>query len=94
MDVLDSSDRFELYDLRVEVLCPPGEPIYCGAKPGDHFILKGEMIHLPPGQGFSLYSLGIFVSLIPSMHNTRETDASFSRRAAAAPSKATTNSPQ
>lgn len=51
-------DKFELYDLRVEVICPPGEPIYCGAKQGDHFYLRGEMLHFPEGQGFSIYSLG------------------------------------
>jgi len=53
-----ASDEFELYDLHVEVICPPGERIYCGAKPGDHFFLRGEMLHLPEGQGFSIYSLG------------------------------------
>lgn len=51
-------DSFELYDLRVEVVCPPGERIMCGAKAGDHFTLHGEMLHLPSGQGFSIYSLG------------------------------------
>ena len=51
-------DSFQLYDLRVEVVCPPGERIMCGAKVGDHFLLQGEMLHLPPGQGFSIYSLG------------------------------------
>lgn len=51
-------DTFELYDLRVDVVCPPGEKIYCGAKEGDHFILQGEMLHLPNDQGFSIYSLG------------------------------------
>lgn len=50
-------DTFELYDLKVEVVCPPGEKIYCGAKEGDHFILRGEMLHLPKDQGFSIYSL-------------------------------------
>lgn len=53
-------DSFELYDLRVEVICPPGERILCGAQPGDHFTMRGEMISLPPGQGFSVYSLGSF----------------------------------
>ena len=52
------ADTFQLYDLRVEVICPPGERILCGAKEGDHFILEGEMLHLPPDQGFSIYSLG------------------------------------
>lgn len=50
-------DTFELFDLRVEVLCPPGEKILCGAHEGDHFILHGEMLYLPPGQGISIYSL-------------------------------------
>ena len=55
-----SDDAFELYDLRVEVICPPGERIMCGAKTGDYFTaLEGEMLHLPPGQGFSIYSLGM-----------------------------------
>jgi hypothetical protein len=52
---------FELYDLRVEVVCPPGERIMCGAKEGDFFTLEGEMLHLPDGQGFSIYSLGMFI---------------------------------
>lgn len=50
-------DSFELYDLKVEVICPPGEKIYCGAKKGDHFFLRGEMLFLPKDQGFSIYSL-------------------------------------
>ena len=60
---------FELYDLRVEVTAPQGASqgggkIYCGAKPGDYFELKGEMLHLPPGQGFSIYSLGALLPLL------------------------------
>ena len=51
------SDSFQLYDLRVEVVCPEGGRIMCGAKAGDHFILQGEMLYLPPGQGISIYSL-------------------------------------
>ena len=52
-----ADESFELFDLKVEVICPPGEKIYCGAKEGDHFFLRGEMLHLPEGQGFSIYSL-------------------------------------
>ncbi|KAJ7430582.1 hypothetical protein B0H11DRAFT_924529 [Mycena galericulata] len=52
-----TDDTFELYDLRVEVVCPPGQRILCGAKEGDYFTLEGEMLYLPPGQGFSIYSL-------------------------------------
>ena len=52
-------ESFQLYDLHVEVVCPEGERILCGARPGDYFILQGEMLHLPPGQGISIYSLGM-----------------------------------
>ena len=60
----DGDDQFELYDLRVEVSAPEGGPIYCGAKAGDHFELRGEMLHLPPGQGFSIYSLAAVLPLL------------------------------
>ena len=59
-------DGFELYDLRVEVVAPEGGAIYCGARPGDHFELRGEMLHLPPGQGFSIYSLAALLPLLPA----------------------------
>lgn len=55
---------FELYDLRVEVVGPRGAKIYCGAKLGDFFELHGEMLHLPPGQGFSIYSLAAVLPLL------------------------------
>jgi uncharacterized repeat protein (TIGR04076 family) len=60
-------DAFDLYDLRVEVVCPEdhpeGEKMICGAKKGDYFTLEGEMMYLPPGQGISIYSLGEFITL-------------------------------
>ncbi|HEV2901144.1 MAG TPA: TIGR04076 family protein [Pseudaminobacter sp.] len=59
-------DSFELYDLRVEVTAAEGGPIYCGAKVGDHFELRGEMLYLPPGQGFSIYSLAALLPLLPA----------------------------
>lgn len=55
---VESEDSFQLYDLRVEVVCPPGKRIMCGAKNGDFFTLQGEMLKLPPNQGISIYSLG------------------------------------
>jgi uncharacterized repeat protein (TIGR04076 family) len=61
-----TSDEFTIYDLRVEVVAPPGATIWCGAKPGDHFELRGEMLHLPPGQGFSIYSLAALLPLLPA----------------------------
>jgi uncharacterized repeat protein (TIGR04076 family) len=57
---------FELYDLHVEVVGPPGGPIYCGARLGDFFDLHGEMLILPPGQGFSIYSLAALLPLLPA----------------------------
>jgi uncharacterized repeat protein (TIGR04076 family) len=57
-------DSFVLHDLKVEVVAPAGAKIYCGAKHGDYFELKGEMLFLPPGQGFSIYSLGALLPLL------------------------------
>jgi len=56
---------FDLYDLRVEVVIPrPDAKIYCSAKPGDYFELHGELLFLPPGQGFSIYSLSSVLPLL------------------------------
>lgn len=57
-------DSFSLYDLRVEVVAPEGARLLCNARPGDHFELRGELLHLPPGQGFSIYSLGALLPLL------------------------------
>ena len=67
-------DGFDLFDLRVEVIVPPGVPIYCGAKAGDFFELSGEMLTLPAGQGISIYSLAAVLPLLaakqrPTEHN-------------------------
>jgi uncharacterized repeat protein (TIGR04076 family) len=59
-------DSFVLHDLKVEVVAPPGAKIYCGAKAGDYFELRGEMLFLPPGQGFSIYSLAALLPLLPA----------------------------
>lgn len=58
--------QFALHDLKVEVVAPQGARIYCGAKPGDYFELRGEMMFLPPGQGFSIYSLAALLPLLPA----------------------------
>lgn len=72
VDTISIDDTFDLYDLRVEVICPPGERIMCGAKEGDYFTLEGEMLHLPPGQGFSIYSLGMDPSnIVYESHSNR-----------------------
>jgi uncharacterized repeat protein (TIGR04076 family) len=78
---LDDDAGFELYDLRVEVVGPPGRPIYCGARIGDYFELHGEMLKLPSGQGFSMYSLAAVLPLLPAKqrvtdsHDWMSTDA-------------------
>lgn len=59
-----ADDGFELYDLKVEAIVPEGATVYCGARAGDHFELRGEMLHLPPGQGFSIYSLAAVLPLL------------------------------
>ncbi len=59
------TDEFELYDLRVEIVAPEGAHIYCG-QPGDWFELRGEQLHLPPGQSFSIYSLAAILPLLPA----------------------------
>ncbi len=59
-------DGFELYDLRVEVVAPEGARILCHARPGDWFELRGELLHLPPDQGFSIYSLAALLPLLPA----------------------------
>ncbi|KAF3012776.1 hypothetical protein E8E14_004256 [Neopestalotiopsis sp. 37M] len=78
-------DSFELYDLRVEVVCPEGHPkgekLICGAKEGDYFTLEGEMLYLPPGQGISIYSLASVLPLLAAKqrmthaHDWMSTDA-------------------
>jgi uncharacterized repeat protein (TIGR04076 family) len=60
----DSDDSFELHDLRVEVVAPPGARLYCSAQPGDWFELRGENLFLPEGQGFSIYSLAAVLPLL------------------------------
>jgi len=76
-----NDDGFELWDLRVEVVAPEGARLWCGAKPGDHFELRGEMLHLPPGQGISIYSLASVLPLLAAKqrlnhpHDWMESDA-------------------
>ena len=64
--------EFELYDLRVEVIGPSDQPIYCGARLGDYFELQGEMLRLPPGQGFSIYSLAALLPLLAAKQRTTD----------------------
>jgi uncharacterized repeat protein (TIGR04076 family) len=80
-DGMAADDSFELHDLKVEVVAPEGARLYCGAKVGDYFELHGEMLHFPPGQGFSIYSLAALLPLLPAKqrmthpHDWMSTDA-------------------
>jgi uncharacterized repeat protein (TIGR04076 family) len=68
-------DRFELYDLRVELVAPPGAKLYCGGKPGDFFEMRGELLHFNPDMPFSLYSLAAILPLLPAKQRpTHEND--------------------
>jgi uncharacterized repeat protein (TIGR04076 family) len=64
MDEPSTDDSFDLFDLRVEAIVPPGGRVYCGARDKDFFELRGEMLTLPPGQGFSIYSLAAVLPLL------------------------------
>jgi uncharacterized repeat protein (TIGR04076 family) len=68
-----ADDSFELYDLKVEVVAPEGAKLWCSAKVGDWFELRGENLFLPPGQGFSIYSLAAVLPLLAAKQ--RVTDA-------------------
>ena len=59
-------DHFELFDLRVEVVAPEGARIQCNARVGDWFEVRGELLHFPPGQPFSMYSLAALLPLLPA----------------------------
>jgi uncharacterized repeat protein (TIGR04076 family) len=61
-----ADDSFSLYDLRVEWVPGDGERCFCAAKPGDHFELHGEQLHLPPGQSWSIYTLAALLPLLPA----------------------------
>jgi uncharacterized repeat protein (TIGR04076 family) len=69
-----ADDLFELYDLRVEVVAPEGAVIQCNAKVGDYFEVRGEMLHFPSGQGFSLYSLAALLPLLPAKQRAIDTN--------------------
>ena len=68
-------DGFDLFDLRVDAIVPEGVPIFCGAKPGDYFELRGEMLTLPPGQGVSIYSLAAVLPLLAAKQRPSHANA-------------------
>jgi uncharacterized repeat protein (TIGR04076 family) len=71
---MSADDSFELYDLKVEVVAPPGAKLWCNAKVGDHFEVRGELIFLPPGQGFSFYSLSAIMPMLAAKQREAATN--------------------
>lgn len=67
-----NADQFTLYDLRVEVV-GDADSFVCGHILGDHFLVQGEMLRFPAGDGFSLYALAAILPLLPAKQ--RRTDA-------------------
>jgi uncharacterized repeat protein (TIGR04076 family) len=61
----ERDDRFELYDLRVEVIATE-RPMVCGHRAGDWFELRGEQLSLPAGQSFSVYALAALLPILPA----------------------------
>ena len=61
----DRDDRFDLYDLRVEVVATD-RPMVCGHRAGDWLELRGEQLTLPAGQSFSIYALAALMPILPA----------------------------
>jgi uncharacterized repeat protein (TIGR04076 family) len=66
-------DRFDLYDLRVEVIATE-RPMVCSHRPGDWFEVRGENLVLPAGQPFSLYALAALLPLLPAKQRPTDTN--------------------
>jgi uncharacterized repeat protein (TIGR04076 family) len=73
-------DRFDLWDLRVEVVGDPAEMV-CSHRVGDAFEVRGENLCFSGGQTFSLYALAAILPLLPAKqrvthpHDWMTTDA-------------------
>lgn len=62
----DRDETFTLWDLRVEVVAVEGRPMICNHPEGAYFELRGEDLHLPPGQSFPIYPLAALLPLLPA----------------------------
>lgn len=59
-----SNQEFVLFDLKVETI-EGDKPFVCSHKVGDAFEVRGENIHFPSDQPFSLYALAALLPLLP-----------------------------
>ncbi|MFP8890526.1 TIGR04076 family protein [Natrialbaceae archaeon A-CW2] len=61
----EQTDKFTLYDLRVECVEILGENV-ASYEVGDYFEVRGEELIFPNGQTFSLYALSALLPLLPA----------------------------
>ena len=64
-------DSFWLWDLEVLIL-GGDRPMMGSYRAGDRLMLEGEMLSLPPGQGFPIYALAALLPLLAAKQ--RDTD--------------------
>ena len=70
----DVEDKFELWDLRVEVTGKQADMV-CDHNVGDYFALSGENLTFPADQTFSVYALAAILPLLPAKQRmTHEND--------------------
>ncbi len=72
-ETVPDDDAFTLFDLRVEVVAGD-KPMVCNHAVGDHFELRGENLHLPPGQSFPIYPLAALLPLLPAKQRPTESN--------------------
>jgi len=63
--MLENTDEFTLWDLRVEVVAGDQDMV-CSHRVGDYFELSGENLSFPAGQTFPLYPLAALLPLLPA----------------------------
>ena len=70
----DHPDKFELWDLKVEVTGDPTAMV-CSHTPGDSFEVKGENLVFSGTSSFSLYAMSAILPLLPAKQRmTHEPD--------------------
>ena len=64
-------DRFELYDLKVEVK-KGDKPFVCSHHEGDYFLVEGENLVFPENNSFSMYALAALLPLLPAKQRVND----------------------
>ena len=59
------NDKFELWDLRIEVVGEQSDMV-CNHTAGDYFELSGENLTFPEGRPVSVYALAAILPLLPA----------------------------